>query len=117
MNADYYPEYKIKNSEYIHVIASELFEIGEKYDSRFVIQINIDNFNAYRLVELICEFQLTEIKHRILEDENYATYHINLSKIRNLFYTNSKRSKLVNILKILDYAKQQGYDAGKRKEN
>ena len=111
MNADYYPTFQIKNSEYIHVIASELFEKGEKYDNRFVIQINIDDFDAYDLDELIYEFRLMEVKYHILEDENYASYHINLSKIKNLCYTNNENKELVNILKLFKVTNEEELDS------
>ncbi len=100
MNTSYYPEYKIKNSEYAHIIASQAFEKGEKYDNRFVCQINLDDFDVYGLDELIYEIRLMEVKYHLIEDKNYALYHINLSKIKNLCYTNDDRKELVNILKI-----------------
>ncbi len=109
MNAAYYPEFKIKNSEYLHVIASELYETGEKYDERYVIQINIDDFDAYGLDELIYEFRLMEVKHHIIEDENYRSYHINLSKIEELCYTNDE-SELVNILRIFKATNEEELD-------
>lgn len=111
MNADYYPEFKIKNSEYIHVIASELFEVGEKYDNRYVVQINIDDFDAYGLNELIYEFRFMEVTHHIIEGQNYASYHINLSKIGNLCYTNDERNELVNILKIFKAESEEELDS------
>ncbi len=111
MNADYYPEYKVKNSRYMNVIASESFETGEKYDKRFVIQINIDDFDAYGLDELIYEFRFMEVKHHILEDENYASYHINLSKIEDLCYTSDERTELVNILKIFKATSEEELDS------
>ncbi len=110
MNADYYPEYKVKNSRYMNVIASESFETGEKYDNRFVIQINIDDFDAYGLDELIYEFRFMEVKHRIVEEETYVSYHINLSKIEDLCYTSDERSELVNILKIFKATNEEELD-------
>ncbi len=110
MNADYYPEYKVKNSRYMNVIASESFETGEKYDNRFVIQINIDDFDAYGLDELIYEFRFMEVKHRIIE-ETYVSYHINLSKIEDLCYTNDERNELVNILKIFKATNEEELDS------
>ncbi len=109
MNAAYYLEFKIKNSEYLHVIASELYETGEKYDERYVIQINIDDFDAYGLGELIYEFRLMEVKHHLIENENYRSYHINLSKIGNSCYTNDE-SELVNILKIFKATNEEELD-------
>ncbi len=109
MNAEYYPEFKIKNSEYLHVIASELYETGEKYDHRCVIQINIDDFDAYGLNELIYEFRLMEVRHHIIEDENYRSYHINLSKIENSCYTNNE-NELVNILRIFKATNEEELD-------
>lgn len=111
MNADYYPEYKVKNSRYMNVIASESFETGEKYDNRFVIQINIDDFDAYGLDELIYEFRFMEVKHRIVEEETYVSYHINLSKIEDLCYTIDERSELVNILKIFKATNEEELDS------
>ena len=110
MNADYYPKYKVKNSRYMNVIASESFETGEKYDNRFVIQINIDDFDAYGLDELIYEFRFMEVKHRIVEEETYVSYHINLSKIEDLCYTSDERSELVNILKIFKATNEEELD-------
>ena len=100
MNAGYYPEFQIKNGEYIHVLASELFESGEKYDNRTVIQINLDDFDAYGLNELIYEFRIMEVKYHIIEDENYVSYHINLSKTEEICYTGDENEELVNILKL-----------------
>ncbi len=111
MNADYYPEFKIKNAEYIHVIASELFETGDKYDNRYVVQINIDDFDAYGLGELIYEFQFMEVRHPIIKDENYTSYHINLSKIGNLCYTNNENEELVNILKLFKVTSEEELDS------
>lgn len=105
MNATYYPEVKIKNTQYMHVLASESFERGEKYENRLIIQINIDNYDAYGFHELIYEFQIMEMKHLVLENENYIKYHINLCKLEENCYNEEK--ELINILRIFKIRKEE----------
>ena len=105
MNAIYYPEVKIKNTQYMHVLASESFERGEKYENRLIIQINIDNYDAYGFHELIYEFRIMEMKHLVLENENYIKYHINLCKLEENCYNEEK--ELINILRIFKIRKEE----------
>lgn len=100
MNADYYPEYIIKNNQYVNVVASQFFETGEKFDNRCFIQLNFDDFDAYKQEELIYEFRVMEVKHHIIDRINYVKYHINLSKLKETCYTNDEEKELVNILKV-----------------
>ncbi len=57
-------------------VAGELYESGENYDDRMMIQLNFDCYDQYKRNKLIYHFQMMEIEEHFIEDENYKKYNM-----------------------------------------
>ena len=100
MNEEYYDGLYEKNDSYLRRIGSEGIEIGQKYQEKTIIQINFDNFEPFD-ERLIISFKMMDPERKVVENENYIKYHINLEKVREKYYNEEERENLTKLEKEL----------------
>lgn len=100
MNQYYYEGIVEKNLSYAMKIQSDHILIGSSYaELNKTILINFDNYEKYG-DELIIKFQLRDEKGRI-ETKNFESYHINLEKVKRMYYNRVELSKLEKEILLL----------------
>ena len=88
MNKDYYEGLFIKNATYVNKLESEQFERGDSYLScNKIIQINIDDFHKFKGNKLLYKFTMREVDTNELENEILESYHLDLTYLDSLCYT------------------------------
>ncbi len=101
MNSSYYEGIIEKNNNYLFRILGDRFHKGDNYfNSKKVIQINIDDFQKYTGDKLIYKFQIKEEETLELETENYESYHICLPYLKKKCYNEKKLNRLEKMCKI-----------------
>lgn len=100
MNGSYYKGLFEKNDIYHHTIISRVAKKSEKYsDYKRVIQISFDNFNHFK--KTVSKFAIMELDTYEIENDAYIKYHINLSKIFDMYYNKKKLSYLEKLALVM----------------
>ncbi len=90
MNKDYYEGLFSKNNAYQQKIAAEQFISGEDYiEEKKIIQINFDMFTKFD-ERVIIKFKIMDEERKLVENENYEKYHVNLDKVKRIYYNEKK---------------------------
>lgn len=91
MNKNYYQGLFIKNATYANKLESEQFGSGDNYlNYSKIIQINIDNFHKFKGNKLLYKFTMREVDTNELENNLLESYHIDLTYLNRICYTECK---------------------------
>jgi len=94
MNNSYYEGLFNKNSAYHQKLMVDQYKSGYDYEIKKVIQINFDNFRIFNSKETIIKFQMKSEDGLDVEDSYGVVYHVNLEKIRNIWYNKTRKESL-----------------------
>ena len=94
MNNSYYEGLFNKNSAYHQKLMVDQYKSGYDYDIKKVIQINFDNFGIFNSKETIIKFQMKSEDGLDVEESYGVVYHVNLEKIRNIWYNKTRKESL-----------------------
>ncbi len=106
MNKKHYDGLFDKNDRYVDKIKNGLVMKGEKYGKqRKVIQINFDNFELFD-ERIIIKFKMMDVEKGLIRSDyllntDVEIYHVNLKKVRDMYYNNCSLSKLQKELLIM----------------
>ena len=101
MNKSYYEGLFNKNSAYYQKIMVDQYKKGNSYDIKKVIQINFDNFEVFPTEEIITKFQMRSESGLYVEESYGELYHINLEKVRKMWYNKNIKKSLTEFEKKL----------------
>lgn len=106
MNKNYYDGLFDKNDRYIEKIKDGIVTKGSKYSTqKKVIQINFDNFELFDERVVIKFRMVDEERGLVRSDFIYNTdteiYHINLKRIKEMYYNKSELTKLEKELLVM----------------
>jgi len=103
MNKDYYDGLVDRNHEYITKIRESMLGEGKEYkELRKVIQINFDNYNKYKPDDrVVIKFEMRDKEKGISEGVNIESYHVILPNVREKYYNEGSKDKLVGKLVIM----------------
>lgn len=94
MNNSYYEGLFNKNSAYHQKLMVDQYKSGYDYEIKKVIQINFDNFRIFNSKETIIKFQMKSEDGLDVEESYGVVYHVNLEKIRNIWYNKTRKESL-----------------------
>ena len=94
MNNSYYEGLFNKNSAYHQKLMVDQYKSGYDYEIKKVIQINFDNFRIFNSKETIIKFQMKSEDGLDVEDSYGVVYHVNLEKIRKIWYNKTRKESL-----------------------
>ncbi len=94
MNNSYYEGLFNKNSAYHQKLMVDQYKSGYDYEIKKVIQINFDNFRIFNSKETIIKFQIKSEDGLDVEESYGVVYHVNLEKIRNIWYNKTRKESL-----------------------
>ncbi len=106
MNKKYYDGLFDKNDRYVDKVKEGLVTKGEKYGKqKKVIQINFDNFELFD-ERIIIKFKMMDVEKGLIRSDYLFTtdieiYHINLKRVRDMYYNKSNLSKFERELLIM----------------
>ena len=101
MNRTYYEGLFEKNSAYHQKLMVEQYKSGEEYDIKKVIQINFDNFKEFKSKETIIKFEMRTEDGKDIEKSYGELYHVNLVKLKRIWYNKEERKSLTKFEKKL----------------
>ena len=94
MNNSYYEGLFNKNSAYHQKLMVDQYKSGYDYEIKKVIQINFDNFRIFNSKETIIKFQMKSEDGLDVEESYGVVYHVNLEKIRKIWYNKTRKESL-----------------------
>lgn len=99
-----------RNEDYIRSIFSQR-KVGDDYNYKEVVQINIDNFSFVGVSDTVHRYENKEtlLGRDIIMSKNFQTYHIYLPKIREKFYNKDKLNKLELLMVVFNEKEDSDY--------
>lgn len=103
MNKDYYEGLIDRNHDYMLKIRNQMLKEKEDYkEIKKVIQINFDNYNKYKPDKrVVIKFEMMDKEGKIKEGVNMESYHIILPNVKEKYYNERSKDKLVGKLVIM----------------
>lgn len=106
MNKKYYDGLFDKNDRYIDKLKDGMVMKGEKYGKqKKVIQINFDNFKLFD-ERIIIKFKMMDVEKGLIRSDylintDVEIYHVNLKRVRDMYYNKYNLSKFEKELLIM----------------
>lgn len=107
MNKRYYDGLIEKNDRYIDKIKDGTILSGEKYGKmeKKIIQVNFDNFELFD-ERIVIKFRMMDAERGIIRSDfaynnDVEIYHINLKRLKEMYYNKSKLSKFEKELLLM----------------
>ncbi len=106
MNKNYYDGLFDKNDRYIEKIKDGIVTKGSKYSTqKKVIQLNFDNFELFD-ERIVIKFRMMDeerglVRSNFVYNTDTEIYHINLKRIKEMYYNKSELTKLEKELLVM----------------
>ena len=106
MNKNYYEGLYDKNDGYLDKIKDGVLTMGQTFPRRRkIIQINFDNFEVFD-ERIIIKFVMMDVERGLIRSDyvyssDIEIYHVNLKKIRKMYYNKDKLNKFEKELLLM----------------